>query len=95
MKDFISDLIEIGISTNVDMSNHEVVMGDTVYRMEMGKAYDLQEKLMDILTDEQQELFEEYMDAVSVANNRVGNLTYLLGLKRMMELSGQTTKDKI
>ena len=92
MKDFVSDLIDIGIGSSADMSNHEVVIGDQMYRIEMSKAYEIQEKLMDELTEEQQELFEEYIDAVSAANNRVCNLTYLLGIKRMMEFSDSSTK---
>lgn len=95
MKEFISDLIEIGIGSSIDMSNHEAVMGDEMYRMEMTKAYDLQEKLMDSLTEEQQELMEAYIEAVELANNRVCNLTYLLGVKRMMELSKDSVKDVI
>ena len=95
MKEFINDLIDIGIGSSIDMSNHKVVIEDVVHRVEMTRAYELQEKLMDSLTEEQQEMFEEYIDAVSAANTRVCNLTYLLGVKKMMELSEEPIQQKI
>ena len=87
MKAFINDLIEIGIGNAVDMSNHKVVMQDEVHHRESIRSYELQDKLMDSLTEEQKELFEEYIDAISAVKDRACNLSYLLGAQRVMELS--------
>lgn len=93
MTDFINDLIEIGIGSVIDMSNHKVVMEDEVYHNEMIKAYELQDKLIESLSEEQQEVFEDYLDAVLAAKERACNLSYLLGAKKVMEVFHINAKD--
>lgn len=94
MKDFINELIEIGIGSAADVSNHRLVVEDVAYRVEMRKASELQDKLMDALSEEQQDVFEDYMEAIFAANERACNLTYLLGAKKVMEIFHSSSKEE-
>lgn len=95
MMDFINDLIEIGIGSVIDMSNHKVILEDEVYHKEMIKSYELEDKLDDSLSEEQKQIFEDYMDAVLAAKERACNLSYLLGAKKVMEVLNNTVKEDI
>lgn len=85
MQKYINDLIEIGMGSVIDMSIDKVIMEDEVYRIDNQNASEIQDKFIDSLTEEQKNIFEDYIACVMSANERACNLSYLVGAKNTIQ----------
>ena len=85
MKKYINDLIEIGMGSVIDMSIDRVVMEDEVYRIDSQNASEIQDKFIDTLTEEQKNIFEDYVACLMSANERACNLSYLVGARNTIQ----------
>ena len=85
MKNYINELIEIGMGSVIDISTDKFIMEDEVYRMDSQNANKLQESFIDTLTHEQKTIFEDYITCVMAANERACNLSYLVGARNTIQ----------
>ena len=53
MKNYISELIEIGTGSVIDTSTYKFIMEDEVYRIDSQNATEIQERFIDTPTNEQ------------------------------------------
>jgi len=67
------------------MSTDKVIMEDEVYRIDSQNAYEIQERFIDTLTNEQKTIFEDYIACVMSANERACNLSYLVGARNTIQ----------
>lgn len=79
--DYINELIEIGMGAVIDMSADKVIMEDEVYRKDVKDSEEIFDKFVDTLSQEQRNLFDDYVSCMMSANERACNLTYLVGAK--------------
>lgn len=89
MDNYISELIEIGMGSVIDMSTDKVIMEDEIYRKDIKDAEEIHDRLFDTMTADQKEIFEDYIACMMSANERACNLAYLVGAKntiRFMKL---------
>ena len=94
MQKYINDLIEIGMGSVIDMSIDKVIMEDEVYRIDNQNACEIQDKFIDSLTEEQKNIFEDYMACVMSANERACNLSYLVGAKNTIQFLSEVNAIK-
>lgn len=87
---YISELIEIGMGSVIDMSADRVIMEDEVYRKDIKDAEEIHDRLYDSMTPEQREIFEDYIACMMSANERACNLTYLVGAKNTIRFLSET-----
>lgn len=85
MKNYISELIEIGMGSVIDTSTDKFIMEDEVYRIDSKNAYEIQERFVDMLTTEQKTIFEDYIACIMSANERACNLSYLVGARNTIQ----------
>ena len=85
MKTYINELIEIGMGSIIDMSADRVIMEDEVYRKDIKDAEEIHDRLYDSMTQEQRDIFEDYIACVMSANERASNLTYLVGARNTIQ----------
>ena len=85
MKKYINELIEIGMGSVIDMSADKVIMEDDVYRKDIKDAEEIHARLYDSMTQEQRDIFEDYIACVMSANERASNLTYLVGARNTIQ----------
>lgn len=92
MRDYINDLVEIGLGGIIDMSMNRFVLEDELHRMYMKEFDKMEEQLNNMeITEVQQEVIAECIELLQTANIRACNLTYLLGVKNtfaMLEENG-------
>lgn len=69
----------------IDMSIDRVVMEDEVYRIDSQNASEIQDKFIDTLTEEQKNIFEDYVACLMSANERACNLSYLVGARNTIQ----------
>ena len=85
MKNYINELIEIGMGSVIDMSADRVIMEDEVYRKDIKDAEEIYDRLYNSMTQEQRDIFEDYIACVMSANERASNLTYLVGARNTIQ----------
>ena len=85
MDKYINELIEIGIGGVIDLSIDKYILDDKVYVENMEKAGLVMDKLKQSISDESQEILEEYMDYIMNANERACTLAYLIGAKNTIK----------
>lgn len=85
MKKYINELIEIGMGSVIDTSTDRFIMEDEVYRIDSQSATEIQEKLINTLTNEQKNIFEDYIACLMSANERACNLSYLVGARNTIQ----------
>lgn len=94
MKKYIDELIEIGMGSVIDMSANRVVMEDETYRKDIKDAKELYDRLYDSMTQEQRDIFEDYIDCIMSANERACNLTYLVGARNTIQFLSEVNAIK-
>lgn len=94
MQKYINDLIEIGMGSVIDMSIDKVIMEDEVYRIDNQNASEIQDKFIASLTEEQKNIFEDYIACVMSANERACNLSYLVGAKNTIQFLSEVNAIK-
>ena len=85
MKKYINELIEIGMGSVIDMSADRVILEDETYRTDIKDAEEIHDKLYDSMTQEQRDIFEDYIACIMSANERACNLTYLVGARNTIQ----------
>ena len=85
MEEYISELIEIGIGGVIDLSVDKYIIKDEIYTTNMEKAGLVMDKLRQGMSDESQEILDEYMDYILTANERACALAYLIGAKNTIK----------
>lgn len=85
MRKYINELIEIGMGSVIDMSANRVVMEDETYRKDIKEAEEIYNRLYDSMTQEQRDIFEDYIECIMSANERACNLTYLVGARNTIQ----------
>lgn len=85
MKKYINDLIEIGMGSVIDMSADRVIIEDEIYRKDIKDSEEIYDKLYDSMTQEQRDIFEDYIACTMSANERACNLTYLVGARNTIQ----------
>ena len=85
MKKYINELIEIGMGNVINTSIDSFIVEDEVYRMDIQNACEIKNKFYDTLTNEQKNIFEDYVACIMSANERACNLSYLIGAKNTIQ----------
>ena len=73
MEKYLNELIDIGMSNVIAMSIDKIITKDEIYQKNMENACITLDKFKNNLSNEYQELFEEYMDYIMNANERASN----------------------
>ena len=85
MKNYINELLEIGMGSVIDMSADKVIMEDETYKKDIKDSEEIYNKFIDLLTTEQKTIFEDYIACVMSANERACNLSYLVGARNTIQ----------
>lgn len=85
MKKYINELIEIGMGSVIDTSTDKIIIEDENYRTDIKDAEEIHDKLYDSMTQEQRDIFEDYIACMMSANERACNLTYLVGARNTIQ----------
>lgn len=85
MKNYINELLEIGMGAVIDMSADKVIMEDVTYKKDIKDSEEIYNKFIDLLTAEQKTIFEDYIACLMSANERACNLSYLVGARNTIQ----------
>ena len=85
MKNYINELLEIGMGSVIDMSADKVIMEDETYRNDIKDSEEIYNRFIDTLSNEQKTVFEDYIACVMSANERACNLSYLVGARNTIQ----------
>ena len=85
MKNYINELLEIGMGSVIDMSADKVIMEDKTYKKDIKDSEEIYNKFIDLLTTEQKTIFEDYIACLMSANERACNLSYLVGARNTIQ----------
>ena len=85
MKNYINELLEIGMGSVIDMSADKVIMEDETYKKDIKDSEEIYNKFIDLLTTEQKIIFEDYIACLMSANERACNLSYLVGARNTIQ----------
>lgn len=94
MRKYINELIEIGMGSVIDMSADRVIMEDETYRKDIKDSEEIYDRLYDSMTQEQREIFEDYIACIMSANERACNLTYLVGARNTIQFLSEVNAIK-
>ena len=81
MEEYIKELIDIGLGSVVEVSVDKQISKDKSYQDNMEKAGKILDRFRPNLSQQDLELFEEYMDCILNANERACTVSYLVGAK--------------
>ena len=85
MKNYINELIDIGMGAVIDMTTDRVIMQDEVYQKNQSDSQTILEQLTDTFDEPQKQLFEDYIDCTMSATERACNLSYLVGVRNTIQ----------
>ena len=94
MKNYINELLEIGMGSVIDRSADRVIMEDETYKKDIKDSEEIYNKFIDLLTTEQKTIFEDYIACTMSANERACNLSYLVGARNTIQFLSEVNAIK-
>lgn len=78
-----NEILALGLDTIIDTKIDPIIATDEVYTQNMEKAYEKLGRLE--LTEPQKEILDDYVVNVMCANQRACNISFLCGVKSIIE----------